>query len=130
MSEIILHHYQTSPFARKMRVLMGFKNIHWQSVIIPAVMPKPDVVALTGGYRRTPIMQVGADIFCDTALIGWQLDQYYPNPPLYPTQHAATVRAWEQWADTALFQNAVGLVFQKEVLLKMFNGDIHAKICR
>ena len=32
------------------------------SVHIPSVLPKPDVVALTGGYRRTPFLQLGADI--------------------------------------------------------------------
>ena len=66
---IILHHYPTSPFAEKIRLIMGSKAMHWSSVLIPLIMPKPDVIALTGGYRKTPILQIGADIYCDTALI-------------------------------------------------------------
>ncbi|HCE29343.1 MAG TPA: glutathione S-transferase, partial [Comamonadaceae bacterium] len=68
MTHLILHHYPASPFAEKVRCVLGFKNLAWKSVIIPSVMPKPDVVALTGGYRRTPLLQIGADIYCDTAL--------------------------------------------------------------
>jgi len=69
MNPLILHHYPVSPFAEKVRALLGFKKLAWQSVLIPMMMPKPDVVALTGGYRRTPILQIGADVYCDTALI-------------------------------------------------------------
>jgi hypothetical protein len=69
MNAPILHHYPVSPFAEKIRAMLAFKKIAWQSVRIPMVMPKPDLVALTGGYRRTPVLQTGADIWCDTALI-------------------------------------------------------------
>ena len=66
MSDIILHHYPNSPFSEKIRLIFGYKGLNWQSVIIPPIMPKPDVVALTGGYRKTPFMQIGADIYCDS----------------------------------------------------------------
>ena len=69
MNELILHHYPTSPFAEKIRLVLGYKQLSWKSVIIPMMMPKPDVVSLTGGYRRTPILQIGADVYCDSALI-------------------------------------------------------------
>ena len=62
MSELILHHYPSSPFAEKTRLMLGYKSLAWKSVIIPMIMPKPDVVALTGGYRKTPILHIGADI--------------------------------------------------------------------
>ena len=63
MADLILHHYPTSPFAEKIRLVLGYKKLAWKSVIIPMIMPKPDVVALTGGYRKTPILQIGADIY-------------------------------------------------------------------
>ena len=78
MSELILHHYPTSPFAEKVRAVMGFKQLSWRSVHIPMIMPKPDVVALTGGNRRTPILQIGADVYCDTALICDELERIAP----------------------------------------------------
>ena len=65
MQELILHHYPTSPFAEKIRLILGYKNLAWKSVVIPMIMPKPDVVALTGGYRKTPVLQIGADIYCE-----------------------------------------------------------------
>ena len=69
MTTILLHQYDSSPFSEKVRVCLGIKNLAWAAVDQPVIMPKPDLLALTGGYRRTPFLQVGADIYCDTALI-------------------------------------------------------------
>ena len=66
---LIFHHYANSPFSEKVRLVFGFKRLAWHSVNIPNILPKPDVVALTGGYRKTPVLQIGADIYCETALI-------------------------------------------------------------
>ena len=60
----------------------------WRSVTVPIMLPKPDVVALTGGYRRTPFMQIGADIYCDSALMCRVIDRLAPEPPLYPASRA------------------------------------------
>ena len=84
MSELILHHYWESPYAEKIRRVMGMKKLAWRSVVIPMVMPKPDLTALTGGYRKTPVLQIGADIYCDTDLIARTIDRLHPNPPLFP----------------------------------------------
>src|SRR3546814_3101593 len=65
----ILHHDGTSPFSEKVRAAFGIKGLAWHSVTIPVMMPKPDLLPLTGGYRKTPVMQIGADIFCDTQVI-------------------------------------------------------------
>ncbi|MDP1969054.1 MAG: glutathione S-transferase N-terminal domain-containing protein, partial [Burkholderiaceae bacterium] len=62
MAELILHHYANSPFSEKVRLILGYKSLAWKSVLVPSLMPKPDVQALTGGYRKTPILQIGADI--------------------------------------------------------------------
>jgi glutathione S-transferase len=106
MSDLILHHYPMSPFAEKVRLILGFKQLPWRSVLIPSVMPKPDVVALTGGYRKTPVLQVGADIYCDTALIARLLESRQPMPTLYPAS-APLAPLLAQWADGTLFQAAV-----------------------
>ena len=84
MHELILHHYPTSPFAEKARLMLGFKQLSWRSVMIPPLMPKPDLTALTGGYRKTPVLQVGADIYCDTALIARRLEAEKATPALLP----------------------------------------------
>jgi glutathione S-transferase len=108
MADLILHHYLMSPFAEKARLMLGHKGLAWKSVFIPSVMPKPDVVALTGGYRRTPLLQIGADIYCDTALIATVLEHLQPQPVVFPDHLKGLARIVAQWADTELFWAAMG----------------------
>ena len=122
MTDIILHHYPTSPFSEKIRLVMGYKHLAWKSVIIPSIMPKPDVLALTGGYRKTPFMQIGADIYCDSALICDVLEHRQPEPTLYPAQHKGLARVLAQWADTTLFWAAMAYNLQPKGAATMFEG--------
>lgn len=109
MSGIILHHFDISPFAEKVRLALGLKQLAWRSVQIPLVMPKPDLTALTGGYRKTPVLQVGADIYCDTQRICMELEQRFPAPTLFPGQSPALAMALSHWSDEAFFQPGAGL---------------------
>lgn len=120
MADLILHHYPTSPFAEKVRLILGYKKLAWKSVIIPMIMPKPDVVALTGGYRKTPILQIGADIYCDTALICDVLEHLQPEPSLYPEPSKGMGRTLAQWADTTLFWTAMAYNFQPAGTAQVF----------
>ncbi len=120
MTHLILHHYPASPFAEKVRCVLGFKNLAWKSVIIPSVMPKPDVVALTGGYRKTPILQIGADIYCDTALICNVLEHEQPEPVLFPPHLKGVSRVFAQWADSTLFWAAMAYNLQPRGVTEMF----------
>ena len=120
MTELILHHYPMSPFAEKIRLALGFKRLAWRSVTIPAVMPKPDLVALTGGYRRTPVLQVGADIYCDTALICDVLEHVQPEPMLYPPALRGVARVFAQWADSTLFWASMAYSLQPRGAAHLF----------
>ena len=122
MSQLILHHYPLSPFAEKVRLILGYKQLSWQSVHIPMYMPKPDVVALTGGHRRTPFMQIGADIYCDTSLICDVLEHLAPTPTLYPDAVKGAARIVAQWADGALFTAAMAYNFQPAGVAQVFAG--------
>ncbi len=93
-------------------MILGYKNRAWQSVTIPMYMPKPDVVALTGGHRRTPFMQIGADVYCDTNLICDVLEHLAPTPTLFPDAVKGTARIVAQWADTLVFPIAMAYNFQ------------------
>jgi glutathione S-transferase len=108
---IILHHFDRSPFSEKIRVIFGFKQLSWKSVRIPQIMSKPDLMPLTGGYRRTPVMQIGADIFCDTQIIIREIERRFPSPTLFPPGAAGVAWALGSWTDRAFFQNTVNLVF-------------------
>jgi glutathione S-transferase len=110
MPDLILHHYPTSPFAEKVRVALGIKQLAWKSVVIPNIMPKPDLMPLTGGYRRTPVLQVGADIYCDTQLILLEIERRFAKPPLLPVGQEGEARALAMWIDRTLFAPAVGVV--------------------
>src|SRR5271167_1858419 len=115
MTDIILHHYEISPYSEKVRIGLGLKGLAWGSVEIPVIMPKPDLVPLTGGYRKTPVMQIGADIYCDTQLILREIERRSPEPPLFPKETGCLGDAMGWWAERALFGVAVGVLFAKIV---------------
>ncbi len=117
MATVLLHHYPSSPFAEKMRLLLAFKQMPWVSVMQPPVMPKPHLVALTGGYRRIPVLQVGADVICDTSLISAVIEHLQPEPALAPHPAAALI---SQWADEQLFNVAMAHHFSAEGVAAFF----------
>ena len=118
---LILHHYPSSPFAEKVRLMLGYKNIPWKSVVIPMVSPKPDLVTLTGGYRKTPVLQIGADIYCDTALIADVLEHIEPLHTLYPEPSKGMARTLAQWADATLFWTSMAYNLQPKGLAQLFD---------
>jgi glutathione S-transferase len=111
MTDLILHHYDTSPYAEKIRLALGRKGLAWHSVDIPVILPKPDLVPLTGGYRRTPVLQIGADVFCDTEGIAAELERRHPQPTLHPAGSPALAGIVAGWVSAALFPAAVGYAF-------------------
>ena len=120
MNNVVLHHYPASPFAEKARLMLGYKGLAWKSVFVPMVMPKPDVMALTGGYRKTPILQVGADIYCDTVLIAQALDELVPAPALMPAAVEGLAGPLAQWADATLFWASMSYSTQAAGMAQMF----------
>ena len=108
---IILHHFDESPFSEKIRLIFGLKNIPWTSVLITRIMPRPDLMPMTGGYRRTPVMQIGADINCDTQCIMRELERRFPEPGLLPGGYKGLAWGSAMWTDRPFFQNTVNLVF-------------------
>ncbi len=119
--DFVLHHYDGSPFSEKLRLILGFKGLAWATVKVPVIMPKPDVTALTGGYRKTPIAQVGADVYCDTALIARVIDRLAPTPALYPAG-APLAPLLAQWADSTLFWTVIPYTMQPAGLSAIFAG--------
>ena len=103
MADLILHHFERSPFSEKIRLMMGYKGLAWKSVLQPIIMPKPELTALTGGYRRIPVLQIGADVYCHTSLIAEQLELRAPTPSLAPSGDSIWSRLIISWADEYLF---------------------------
>ena len=119
----ILHHYDHSPFSEKIRLIFGLKGIAWRSVVIPDRLPKPDYSSLTGGYRRTPALQIGADVYCDSNLIALELERRWPAPTLFP-QGRGLAQALAAWAERDLFWPAARFITGRNAAA--FSPEFHA----
>lgn len=109
MADLILHHHDPSPFAEKIRLVFGRKGLAWSSVQLPMVMPRPALMPLTGGYRKVPVLQAGADVYCDTRLIAVELERRHPEPSLFPDGNAGLAMALGAWSDRSFFDPGAGL---------------------
>jgi len=101
--DLILHHYETSPVSELVRIALGIKRVAWRSVLIPNMGAKPDLAPLTGGYRKTPVLQIGADIYCDSAAIIDAIEAAQPQPTLFPAPLGALARVIASWAGGPMF---------------------------
>jgi glutathione S-transferase len=108
---VILHEYPTSPFAEKVRLALKLKNLAYSRVEIPVIMPRPDLMPLTGGYRRTPVMQIGADIYCDTAIILRELETRFATVSLRSPGQEGLSQMVAGWTDGRWFQSSVAVIF-------------------
>lgn len=120
MSSLYLHHYPPSLFSEKIRVLLGYLGESWNSVIIPPIMPRPLLMPLSGGYRKTPVFQDGANVYCDSDVIVRMLAERSGNSSLYAHGFAADRVA--EWADTQLFRTAVALNFAPAALAEQMKS--------
>lgn len=129
-SELILYHYDFSCYSEKVRLVLGLKELRWRSVEIPPVLPKPDYLPLTGGYRRAPALQIGADVFCDSKRIIEELERRFPQPSIYPGPDAALQRAMiaglEYWTDSILTRNAINYISCVHAEAPRFTSDFLA----
>jgi len=106
-SEVIFHAFPQSPVAEKVRIAFGIKGLAWRSVEVPRLPPKPMLTTLTGGYRRTPVMQIGADIYCDSQCIIRELERRYPSPGFMSTTEQGLMWCLSRWTDGTLFDLTV-----------------------
>jgi glutathione S-transferase len=104
---MILHHYDASPYAEKIRLMFGLTHTRWQSLISPVQPPRPNVDPLTGGYRRIPVAQIGADIFCDSTLIAREIARATDCPALDPANVDAAAAELMSRAEKQAFFAAI-----------------------
>jgi glutathione S-transferase len=122
----ILHHYGFSNFSEKVRLMLGYKGIAWDSVEIPAHLPKPDYTPLTGGYRRTPSLQVGADVYCDTRLIAEYIERACPEPSFYggTSRNKVLARAIADWTESRMLWPTA--LYITGINAERFSQDFHS----
>ncbi|MFT6052059.1 MAG: glutathione S-transferase [Halioglobus sp.] len=100
---IILHHYELSPFSEKLRLMFGYAGLPWQSLVSPEMPPRPNLDPLTGGYRRIPVAQKGADLFCDTRLICDEVAALTEMPELATQYGNAATQAYAAELESTVF---------------------------
>ncbi|PLW84117.1 glutathione S-transferase family protein [Kineobactrum sediminis] len=103
MPDLILHHYAFSPFSQKIRSMLGYTGLAWHSAITREMPPRPVVAQLAGGYRKIPVAQIGADVFCDSRTIAAEIAALAGIPELALENLDAQARDWASRADLDLF---------------------------
>ena len=88
----------------------GIAGAQWRSVEIPRVPPKPLLMPLTANYRRTPVLQVGADVYCDSQNIARALGELGYEETLFPNQCHGASLAMASWSENVLFDLGVRVV--------------------
>jgi glutathione S-transferase len=111
MSEIIIHHYPQSPVSEKIRKAMGLKQLSWRSAEQNRFPDRPELFAMTAGYRRLPVLQIGADLYCDTQCIFRELERRFPAPSLFPNGERGLPFALSRWTDNLMFDLAMRASF-------------------
>lgn len=107
MSQIILYHYGLSPFSEKIRLMLGYAGLSWQSVLVPEMPPRPALEILAGGYRKIPVAQIGADLYCDSRLIAAEIARLAGKAELDPDQDSAEAQAFARKVDVEIFMAIV-----------------------
>ena len=102
--DLIVHLYDAEPaFSVKTRLMLGFKKARWLACNHSTILPKPELAALTGGYRQIPVLQIGADIYCGSELIADELDKRIGTPSLTRISGPGIGRGIAYWSEETLF---------------------------
>ncbi|KAI8810131.1 thioredoxin-like protein [Cladochytrium replicatum] len=110
-SQIVLHHYPGSPYSEKVRLALRLKKIPFVTLPVAEIPPRPATFALTGGFRRIPVLQIAGNIYCDSALILDELDRRFPETTLTPARQDGETEALSRilgfWIDGPIFKNVI-----------------------
>ena len=99
-NDLILHAYDASPFTQKTLRMLGLKGCNYYSVETPMILPKPDLVCVTGGYRGTPVLQIGSNVYIDNQRIATELESRFPEPSLFARHNEGLYLSMVNWSDT------------------------------
>jgi glutathione S-transferase len=119
MQDLILYHYSMSPFAEKMRTMLGYTGIPWQSVTVREMPPRKVLSILAGGYRKVPVAQIGADVFCDTRIISDELALISGKPELSLAGQPQEIIDFVRKTDLEIFFACVMSASDKRMLKKL-----------
>nr|OQO19946.1 hypothetical protein B0A51_11112 [Rachicladosporium sp. CCFEE 5018] len=88
-NQIILYGYPGSPYFRRVKQYLAFRQISYAECPTSPILPRPMLAALGVHYRRIPVLSIGKDIYVDSSAILSRLDALFPpsssHPGLAPT---------------------------------------------
>ena len=119
MSDIILYHYPLSPFSEKIRTMLGYTGMSWESAIVREMPPRPQLNRLAGGYRRVPVAQIGADIFCDSRTIAAEIGRMSGKANLALENCDYEVQEFSDRLDCEFFLACFGAALGKNIIRKL-----------
>jgi len=118
---VVLFGYEASPFTTKIRLALKLKQIPYNYIQVPSMMPRPvlkDTFGLT--YRKIPVLAIGREFYCDTSLIAEALEHFFPDSEgyrsLYPVaadgrNYRAMIRGFASyWVERPFFRVTTGLI--------------------
>jgi len=114
---LILHSYDASPFSEKIRLMFGHTGTTWRKLTTPPQPPRPSLDPVLGGYRRIPVLQIGADFFCDTRLVAHEIAILTNRPDLSAETCSETTRADVERFDGEIFRAGISTRSQARLLL-------------
>lgn len=134
---IILHHTPRSPFSEKVRLMLDLSNKEWMHVQAPVHSNKRTIqkIFVEGYSRRIPLLQIGADIYCDSSAISDQL-AVSTGIPEYSKENLSDYRDFtielEEKGFTAFFvsipQKQLLSAYFKDYSLKDFYGFVAGRV--
>ncbi|MFN3714116.1 MAG: glutathione S-transferase family protein [Alcanivoracaceae bacterium] len=123
MSDFILHNYAMSPFAEKIRLMLGYTGIDWLSVAVREMPPRRPLEPLAGKYRKIPVAQIGADVFCDTRAITSEIARLSGKPELALENCSEEIQAFVRHTDLEVFLACILSAPGGTLLGKLWKGS-------
>jgi glutathione S-transferase len=126
MTNISLYGVILSPFVRKVRLALDYKNIEYEKIpVMPmAGMEKPPEFEANSPLGKVPLLRVGDDYISDSSVICAWLEREHSQPQLLPVDNIAAARAlwFEEYADSQMVPVIGGHLFAEVVLAKAVFG--------
>jgi glutathione S-transferase len=99
--------------------MLGYAGLRWESVTVREMPPRPELYRLAGGYRRVPVAQIGADVFCDSRAIAVEIARMSGRTDLSLEDCDPEVRAYANRAESEFLLACLGSAFGKNMIKKM-----------
>ncbi len=116
---LTLHHYPFSPFGEKIRSMLGFADLPWQSVDVPPQPPRPSLDPMLTGYRKSPVAQIGADLFCDTRTIAAEIARLSGRSELVAAGRSETDLQYLDHLEGPIFAACLAAVPKGKLFVKL-----------